>query len=207
MNNEWDIVPAFSYPITTTFIEEEYSNQLIKKISDFEFGDTVSTFSNSGDSFKSLISDSLNVLDEFPDLKKKLLNKVTSYVFKVLEFDANISISTSWFTKILPGGYCQYHKHSNSWLSAVYYFDEYDSNSGQLIFCNQKSFFQIQVIEDNVFNMDKLYATPKKNSLIIFPSELQHRVSKNNTNRTRYSLAFNILPLGLIGGSDNQLFL
>ena len=34
---------------------------------------------------------------------------------------------------------------------------------------------------------------------MIFPSEVHHKIAENESDTTRYSLAFNVIPTGLMG--------
>ena len=45
---------------------------------------------------------------------------------------------------------------------------------------------------------------PHKNQLILFPSYLKHRICEQKSDKTRYSLAFNIVPIGGYGYGDSQ---
>jgi hypothetical protein len=45
----------------------------------------------------------------------------------------------------------------------------------------------------------------ENNVLILFPSDLEHSIEKNLSEENRYSLAFNILPLGEIGSEDSKI--
>ena len=38
---------------------------------------------------------------------------------------------------------------------------------------------------------------------MFFPSHLKHYVTTHNNSKTRYSLAFNIVPIGLYGDRDS----
>ena len=40
---------------------------------------------------------------------------------------------------------------------------------------------------------------PQPNTLLLFPSHLQHMVTTNNSTQERLTLAFNVIPHGLIG--------
>jgi len=42
--------------------------------------------------------------------------------------------------------------------------------------------------------------------LIFFPSETYHRIVNNKSNKIRYSLAFNLIPVGPIGDKTNDGF-
>ena len=47
---------------------------------------------------------------------------------------------------------------------------------------------------------------PLKNTLLLFPSELQHKIKKNVLKEDRYSIAFNVLPIGSFNkGQDNEI--
>ena len=46
---------------------------------------------------------------------------------------------------------------------------------------------------------------PQKNCLLIFPSYLQHSIEKSIEDTTRYSLAFNIIPVGEYGSQDSTV--
>ena len=39
--------------------------------------------------------------------------------------------------------------------------------------------------------------------LIIFPSYLHHKIEKNTFDEVRHSLAFNVMPDGIIGENDS----
>ena len=43
--------------------------------------------------------------------------------------------------------------------------------------------------------------------LMLFPSNLMHRVEENKSNRDRYSLAFNLFCKGRFGHKEGQLVL
>ena len=45
---------------------------------------------------------------------------------------------------------------------------------------------------------------PNKNMLVLFPSYLKHKILTHESNIPRYSLAFNIVPVGHYGVGDSQ---
>lgn len=209
MNNEsltWEVLPTFSKPIANAKINDAYAMVIRDKLSDFTFLPTRSTDKDSGASFKSDISESLYVLDEMPEVKEYLSKLVNDYIYEILGYACKVKITTSWFTRIMPGGYCQYHAHSNCWFSGVLYFDDvYEKDCGNLIFWNDDYFFEVYVNEENIFNSTLVPATPEKNHLVIFPSQVKHRITKNRSPNARYSLAFNINPTGVVGYADNTI--
>ena len=48
---------------------------------------------------------------------------------------------------------------------------------------------------------------PEPKSIILFPSFLNHKVMPNETNKDRYSIAFNIIPKGEFGDTTMKLYL
>ena len=55
------------------------------------------------------------------------------------------------------------------------------------------------------FLLNKIPTEPK--SIILFPSFLNHKVMPNETNKDRYSIAFNIIPKGEFGDTTMKLYL
>ena len=67
--------------------------------------------------------------------------------------------------------------------------------------------FQLEPTEWNDYNSDELYVQPKNKTIIYFPAEIFHKIEENKSNLTRYSLAFNFVPTGVIGQGDSQVIL
>jgi uncharacterized protein (TIGR02466 family) len=77
-------------------------------------------------------------------------------------------------------------------------------NTGQISFTNyeNKRFNLIPTKWDDV-NCSEFRIVPKNGRLIIFPSEVYHKILQNNSDIKRYSLAFNFIPIGEIGADDS----
>ena len=58
--------------------------------------------------------------------------------------------------------------------------------------------------EYNIFNSREWRYTPTNGLLLFFPSEMHHKIEKNESNITRHSLAFNIIPIGTYGEGDSH---
>ena len=56
----------------------------------------------------------------------------------------------------------------------------------------------------NIFNARSWQYSPENGLIVMFPAELWHRIEKNRSNTTRYSLAFNVMPVGQIGYSTHD---
>jgi hypothetical protein len=57
----------------------------------------------------------------------------------------------------------------------------------------------------SIYNMREYTITPKRNQLILFFSNLRHKINDNNSQKDRYSLAFNLLPEGTFGEGDSKI--
>jgi len=140
------------------------------------------------------------------NLNGKLLLNLTEIskdlISTVLKVSNQIQITTSWFTKVPPNGKGTPHTHTNSWWSGVYYFRDSMSPIKFEKFASGIDVFT-KGIEQNEFNSFAFYAVPKKGTLLLFPSELIHSIQKNDTEFDRCSLAFNIMPKGLIENGDS----
>jgi uncharacterized protein (TIGR02466 family) len=94
-----------------------------------------------------------------------------------------------------PGSRNNVHTHPYNYLSGVYYL-KVPQNSGNLVFLEPKP--QAEVLSPPMKKDASIHLAhsvtwePKENSLIFFPSWLQHEVQINNSNQDRVILSFNI---------------
>ena len=137
------------------------------------------------------------LLDDYPEMKK-LFTSISLQILKEVAGAEKIKITTSWLTAIAPNATPTLHRHSNSWFSGVYYFQ--DSYSGLE--------FKNPIERDIDLKNGKLTSNwklnPKKNMLVFFPSYLYHKIEKNTFDEVRHSLAFNIMPDGTTGKVDSE---
>ena len=56
----------------------------------------------------------------------------------------------------------------------------------------------------NLYNSTEWGVKPVDGLLVIFPSEVYHKITENKSDTTRHSLAFNLVPTGLIGNPDKD---
>ena len=151
------------------------------------------------------------LLEQYPRIRDILLDKFKYIARTELGYkERDYLITTSWLTLNPPGGSAQLHCHRNSFWSAVYYYhDNYDDDSGEISFENPLEdkwdffFDQPDIETSNEFNAGSWRFKPQKKKLILFPSYLRHSVCLNESNDIRYSLAFNIVPLGVWGNVDS----
>ena len=94
-----------------------------------------------------------------------------------------------------PGSRNNIHTHPYNYLSGVYYL-KVPPKSGNLVFLEPKP--QAEVLsppkkkEASIHTAHSVDFEPKQNTLIFFPSWLQHEVKINNSNQDRVILSFNI---------------
>ena len=155
------------------------------------------------------ISTDIRILEKYPILKKILLNKFYEFIKESnLNYNNRFDISTSWLTKSENKQQCVKHSHKNCFYSGVYYYgDRYDSNCGDLILSSP-----IQALSDflivpeswNCFNSYTFQIYPQPRLVVFFPSYIHHQFLPNYSDITRYSLAFNMVPVGLYGCADSS---
>ena len=93
------------------------------------------------------------------------------------------------------------HRHSNSFISGVFYVDVDDSYD-QISFINSFLADRDLVIgkcKTNCFNSDEWDYPVKTGHLVLFPSYQYHFVKPLKGNKNRISLAFNVMPCGTLG--------
>ena len=152
----------------------------------------------------SLISENLNILKKYKELNKEI-NKAINVTLKetLMLKNINYKIFSSWLTKTKPQGFSDSHYHSNSWLSGIYY-PQGDSGFTIKFFNDSRTQFDARPTEYNIFNADDWLITPEDNFLILFFSQLRHKIMPNTSTRDRFSLSFNILPKGEFGAQDSK---
>ena len=155
------------------------------------------------DDTKSQISLDRSVLDYVPVIKTLMYQDFLQYVQYIMNIvDADFRIGTSWTTKAPHKTQSDWHIHSNYFFSGVYYPED----SSPIIFKNQLVDHYVFEFSGNTpYNSNTYTHHPEKNSLVFFRSNLFHKISKNTSENDRYSLAFNIMPVGIYGTGDGEI--
>jgi|TARA_B100000085_G_scaffold121014_1_gene110279 uncharacterized protein (TIGR02466 family) len=195
----WNVTPIFAKPLLNTYVDLGICDDLKKVCAQMKWNeDTWETGYKSGASKDTHVLHTMDrsVLKYFEDLFNEC---VRSY----LGYQNFIQITTSWFTKTYPGGFAAEHVHTNSWYSAVLYFDEYNDDSSKLKLVETPSPILPLYDEYNIFNAGAYMVPPQKGLMVMFPSEVRHLVTPNNSDQTRYSIAFNMMPKGPCGSGDS----
>lgn len=185
-----DIIQRFSIPIGVEIIEEDLSE--LRSCKKFTQGTPQGT------------KGSWNVLEDYPFSKAVILNHYTSFM-RSLGHTHNFQITTSWITRNNKGDRVQLHSHYNCYWSGVFYFGDYDDNSGRLDLWNPiAALNRIHLNAEGDPTTDHMSIAPATNLLVLFPAYIQHQVDGIQSDLTRYSLAFNFMPIGEFGWNDSK---
>lgn len=150
------------------------------------------------------LSKNFNIFEDINYLRDEIYNNVKNYLNNIMKLNVDFQFTTSWVTKTPPNGFSQKHLHSNSFLSGVYY--PVGDKNFRIKFYKKNSFWSIEAFEINNLNADWYVLDIVENGvLILFPSDLEHSIEKNLSNETRYSIAFNTLPLGQVGFAEDKI--
>jgi uncharacterized protein (TIGR02466 family) len=153
----------------------------------------------------------VNVLDAFPEVRQAIGDAIGQFCYDVLRVDGRfLTITNSWLTKAEQGVGSARHRHTNSYLSAVWY----PATSSPIRFFGPSGTTQLsdcyyidlgEPMEYNIANGSIYDIVPEPNRLVIFPSLLEHQIMPNCEADTRYSLAVNTFPIGAFGQGDSAI--
>ena len=194
----------FGNPVT--FYKLNVNNKkILNFLKKLKFKQTGSTLNKNSDSC--FITESMDIFKnkELFDLKKECLKSIDHYISNIVQYNIKYKIVNSWATQVFKNGFSQAHHHAHTLFSAVYYPKYHKYFKIRFIKTKTDFFWELPVKEYNMFNSDTWFFNPEEGDLLIFPSNLVHQIEKNLSEEMRYSIAFNINPVGVIGESDNQL--
>jgi uncharacterized protein (TIGR02466 family) len=149
------------------------------------------------------------------NLKQFALEHIEKFADNIMAWDfEGFQITQSWVSIKRPHEQHGIHYHPNSVVSAVFYFQDYNDNVSHVKFHRPEFMTQLMNQFAPATVTEKMYKTefpwhywsipPKKNTLIIFPSWLQHSVSENVSSIPRKSLAINAVPTGKFGSRHSS---
>jgi uncharacterized protein (TIGR02466 family) len=155
------------------------------------------------------ISEDQQIFSNFQKEKNIVMSYFNKFKNDVLKYETTeFEVTTSWSTKMLTNSVSHFHAHRNSYYSGIIYLETVD-RGGEIEFENvgiaPSSFMLNKPTEFNIFNFETFYFTPQKNLIVFFPSYLRHRVKPYLGNDPRYSIAFNIIPIGQYGSKDSSV--
>lgn len=137
----------------------------------------------------------LHHLSEFRELKE-IINIAATGVLDFLKIVyESLELTGCWANISPPGDGHTPHTHPNNYLSGVYYVQT-QKGADTISFDDPRP--QTNIIapltsEITDENAGQIHITTKNGLLLLFPSWLQHRVPRNESNQARISIAFNIM--------------
>ena len=147
--------------------------------------------------------------EEFIRLKKEIYQYLQVYQIKVFwgmrfeEENIKQELHNMWININEKYHYNEWHIHSHSTLSGVYYIKhDGSSENGNIMFKNPRglymalSHFPPGIVKHTNEVTSEIYnVKPQSNMLYIFPSWLEHKAELNLKDDTRISLSFNSTPI------------
>lgn len=212
------VVPLFAVPLCKTSIDPITDEEMHYLTHGIKYKERLHSIAyNSVDNY---------ILDDpkVADVKKKVMDQLNEFLFNYLDVDPKheFYMTTSWMNRYQKNHYAQMHYHSNSLISGVLYLTDCEETA-DIVFHKDKSntnIFTDTVNIDHTADFDyenkksylyhqrEMRVSPKPFDLILFPSMTNHSVDVNaQTDKTRYTLAFNTWVRGTIGDSTSTLIL
>lgn len=150
----------------------------------------------------------LDVLNNLPWLADKINNTVNSFKVNMMRWEkTEFRLSTSWFTKTKPGQYSNMHKHANNIYTGVYYWGNEEPCEITLEDYDPGHHWEIAPEEYNPLNRSDWSFKMGNYELLIFPSEVHHKIQPWHGKGIRKSLAINWSPYGEVGFGDSKVFI
>ena len=188
-NDTARMVPAFATPIVVVNLKKELDLEEMKPI--FEKWKTL----NNRDNEHNDISIYARVLDDIQhtSLYKSIMNYVNFYFYEIMKVHDGVKplITESWTNITKPGEMHHVHNHANSVVSGVFY-SQCDVATGDIIFVKPYlDQLKFELTEFTPYNEEEKAYTPEPYDLLLFKSNIQHKVVENKSKLDRVSMAFN----------------
>ena len=116
----------------------------------------------------------------------------------------DLEITGMWYNVQKKGQSHHPHTHPNTYLSGVFYLQS-DPRCPPIVFTDSRNIGSILPAhsDDTVHNAISWNYRPVANSVIIFPSSLQHYVASSQSDTHRISVSFNVMIRGEAGAVDD----
>lgn len=203
--NNYDVQPLFATP----YFKADLSHAIDAK--QVEFIKNLKMLPNQ----QNLISENLYIFDEpkLKSIKEAVQESLNLYATKVMGITQTLYVTQSWSLINHPNIGMHSHSHSNSIVSGSLYYAELPSPVSRMIFDRHTAYRRLLLNPENdkqnLYNTSVNVLIPKTHELLLFPSELNHLVEPNLSDKPRYSIAFNCFVKGKMGDlrDVSQLYL
>ena len=208
-----NVFPAFSTPIYVSNAVD------FEEVIDFENIDQEEFFKEEfspelGDIGTVLNSKNQNILleERYSKIKEYCDAAVSQYAYDIIQIPKEIKLSLvcSWMIIGYPGAITSRHIHQNSIFSGVFYIKS-PENAGNLLLSHPlsvptcvSSTIRPLFKENNIFNSKIFAHKPNDCDIIIFPSHVEHEVTRNMSGELRCCIAFNYFVEGTISPANGE---
>ena len=185
---------VFGFPIYYSSID----------VTDVEYKTLINSDFRDPDEYGFQVTRDNHLLDGYEELRRRIEEHVKNYVYGVLIFEGvEIYIKTSWATRATKGSLSKRHSHQNAIVSGVVHLTTVEEGGELTLFhpfpiALNNNYFDIPIGRQNGFNSLQWVIPPKKNNLVLFPSQIEHAVEICTEIAPRYSLAFDVFFRGIL---------
>ena len=147
---------------------------------------------------------------EFKKLKKELMQHVEKYSKVILGLkDSELYITQAWLNFTSENQFHHIHAHPNSLVAGILYINADVEKDNITFFQGGYTRIKPSVKEYHLFNSTSWNYPVKTKDILMFPSELSHKVKNKKGPNKRISLAFNCFIKGQLGHTNhvNELLL
>ena len=145
-------------------------------------------------------------------LKQKCLSDLSVFIERCIheylmatycpKNDVRLKITQSWVNWTKPGNFHHQHSHPCSLISGCYYINANKETDKIYFYNTDYKMIKFPPVKWNEYNSESWWFPVGTGELILFPSNLSHKVQPVEGSDTRISLAFNTFPVGHIGDED-----
>jgi len=136
----------------------------------------------------------------FHDVRQEIIGLCKQFSESYDHIVEDITICNSWANIVTSGESIRVHQHANSYISGSFYLTEGSPfnirNPGHF---NLFGFLPKLKDDPHPRSWEGFTIDPKPGRIVMFPSGLEHGVHPSLSELVRYSIAFNAVPLGVIG--------
>jgi uncharacterized protein (TIGR02466 family) len=149
-----------------------------------------------------LSKNTYNTMDSFDLTKDKDFDPITNFIKEQVEVYCTSvgidvkSIQTTphlpWFNIYRKGDFQEFHHHSNTALSAVYFLSG-NAEKGAKLFLKKSLNDMLSPMISNINwqTIDRLFYKPEPGKVVIFRGHMEHAVEQHEDDIPRISLAYN----------------
>lgn len=151
----------------------------------------------------SAIDDNNNLISFYDE---ELFNYIQLCLDQVSSIYLNfqVGICDSWVTRTKFGQIGNWHNHYNSMFSGIVYLTDHDNSHTEFqimdsLYNKITPWISPEIVKNNSYTIKY---KPQRGKILIWPSDVSHRISISKDKKPRYTLAFNSWMTGSI---SNQM--